>query len=112
RRAGPRQPGRTGRTTRPLGRADDDRFLFGRHAVHAAILNPERMMRRLLCLEAESATVTALVAEARAAGLSRPDVEVVARDRLERLVPAGAVHQGVVAEVVPLAAYDLDDLAR
>lgn len=80
-------------------------WLYGRHAVLAAIANPRRRVRRLLAL-AEAAPALS----AAAAAASRPPVEIVDRLALERLIPAQAVHQGMVAEVEPLPASTLDEL--
>ena len=75
--------------------------LWGRHAVTAALANPERTVRKLW------ATREAL------AGLDLPPVlPVVHADvaDLGRLVPADAPHQGLVAEVDPLEDVWLGDL--
>lgn len=74
---------------------------WGRHAVTAALANPERVVRKLW------ATREAL------AGLDLPPVlPVVHADvaDLGRLVPADAPHQGLVAEVDPLEDVWLGDL--
>ena len=94
------------------GSGVDDRHLFGVHAVRAALLNPDRSCRRLLCTEAAEGRAAEIVAEARALRLDRPAPQVIDRARLERLVPPGAVHQGLVAEVGPLPPTDLDDIGR
>ena len=118
---GPTAPPRRRRPRPPAGdvqRRDgkvggaDDRHLFGVHAVRAALLNPERSCRRLLCTEAAEDRAAEIVAEARSLRLDRPAPQVIDRARLERLVPPGAVHQGLVAEVGPLPPTDLDDIGR
>ena len=83
-----------------LGTKDRPRF-WGRHAVTAALANPERTVRKLW------GTREALV------GLDLPSTLPVtfadAAD-LGRLVPADAPHQGIVAEVEPLEEIWLGDL--
>ncbi|BBK43957.1 23S rRNA (guanosine(2251)-2'-O)-methyltransferase RlmB [Allostella vacuolata] len=83
-------------------------WLWGHHAVAAALANPARACRRLL-LVADSGQG---LAEAAAAlpPARRPLVESVERAALDRLLPAGSVHQGVALAADPLPAPDLEDL--
>jgi 23S rRNA (guanosine2251-2'-O)-methyltransferase len=78
-------------------------WLYGLHAVRAALANPARRIHRLwLTREAARQLATA--------GL---EPRLVERAELDRLLPAGAVHQGAAAEAEPLAEPHLDDcLAR
>jgi 23S rRNA (guanosine2251-2'-O)-methyltransferase len=74
---------------------------WGRHAVTAALANPERVVRKVY------ATQEAL------AGLDIPSAMSIVRAEvadLGRLVPADAPHQGVVADVEPLEEIWLGDL--
>ena len=83
----------------PAGRP---RF-WGRHAVTAALANPERVVRKLW------------VTREAAASLDIPPViPIVFADvqDLARLVPGDAPHQGVVAEVDPLEDIWLGDLLQ
>ncbi|MCA8907071.1 MAG: RNA methyltransferase, partial [Rhodospirillaceae bacterium] len=107
-------PGRRPHANRPGARPNrlPDKFLFGWHPVRAALLNPERPVHRLMCLDAAEAELAQAVADAKAAGIDRPAPQVLTRQRLERLVPPAAVHQGVVVEIGPLPPTDLDDLGR
>lgn len=89
------------------GKVDADGFLWGRHPVLAALSNPARKgMGRLL------ATAD------RAAELERDGVpnghkvEVIEAQALERMLPAGAVHQGLAFKVQPLEGVALEDLAE
>lgn len=84
--------------------------LFGVHAVTAALLNPDRVCRRLWATDAGAASVADALSRAAAAGRRAPDVRIVDRERLDRLFPAGTVHQGLVLEVDPLPEPDLSDL--
>jgi 23S rRNA (guanosine2251-2'-O)-methyltransferase len=75
--------------------------LYGRHAVMAALANPERRPIRLY------------VTHEAAAGLQVPPrLELLygSNDDLKRLVPEGAPHQGMVLEVAPLESPHLTDL--
>ncbi|WP_147164137.1 23S rRNA (guanosine(2251)-2'-O)-methyltransferase RlmB, partial [Pararhodospirillum oryzae] len=81
-------------------------WLFGHHAVEAALANPARRVRALYALPgAAEALPPDLIARP---GLDR---RVVDRDTLEALLPPGAVHQGLALGVAPLPAPDLDALA-
>ncbi len=75
--------------------------LWGRHAVTAALANPDRTVRKLW-----------LTREAAALLEVPPVIPVTYADvaDLGRLVPADAPHQGVVAEVDPLEDMWLGDL--
>jgi len=90
-----------------------DRWLYGRHAVAAALANPERRWRRLAALPAQEAEAAALVGSARAArrGDGEP-VRIVDRAALAALLPEGAVHQGLALDVEPLVAPNLAKVLR
>jgi 23S rRNA (guanosine2251-2'-O)-methyltransferase len=84
-------------------------WLYGRHAVIAALANPARSVRRFLCLSETAEEGTALLREARAA--ARPATpEIVERRALAALLPEGAVHQGLALQAEGLAAADLDSV--
>lgn len=78
-------------------------WLYGTHAVAAALANPARRKRRLL------ATEEALEGPLAAAALGGIAVESIARAQIDRVVP-GAVHQGVALEAYPLANPPLDSI--
>jgi 23S rRNA (guanosine2251-2'-O)-methyltransferase len=105
-----RNPPPRRRTGQP---AAAERWIYGRHAVTAALANPERGWRRLAALAGHEAEARALVAGARAVrrGGGAP-LRVLDRDALAALLPEGAVHQGLALEVEPLAGRGLDDLLR
>ena len=104
------RPGRPGRASgeaqeRPTGGAGGNLWLYGQHAVRAALANPRRVVRRHL--------VTEPVGGHAGAAVGRPAPEVVERRALEHLLPPGAAHQGVAAEVLALPAATLGEvLAR
>jgi 23S rRNA (guanosine2251-2'-O)-methyltransferase len=85
-------------------------WLYGRHPVLAALANPERRIFRLM-LTAEAAERSAR--ELPALGRTLPAPEMVPRERISERLPPGAVHQGFLAAVAPLAEAVLEDvLAR
>ncbi len=93
-------------------------WLYGRHAVAAALANPQRRWRRLAILAGQESEAAALVAAARAER-RRPrreqagePVEVLDRVAFNLLLPDGAVHQGWALAVEPLDPPDLDDVLR
>lgn len=69
-----------------------DYWLYGRHAVGAALANPARSLRRLLLAEPQGWLPEGLPL----------DAEVVGRAGIEQALPPGAVHQGVALKVAPL----------
>ena len=79
-------------------------WLYGHHAVEAALKNPKRKVKRLV--------LTERAAEALGKGLvGRVKHEVVDADAVSRLLPSGAVHQGVALECAPLPQGDIADIA-
>jgi 23S rRNA (guanosine2251-2'-O)-methyltransferase len=92
--------GRHGTPRRPAEPTARGLWLYGRHAVEAALANPQRSCHRLLA-----------TAEARArlgAGTQRPGLEVVTVERAEidRKLGAETVHQGLALSVAPLPKLD------
>ena len=79
-------------------------LLYGMHAVVEALANPRRKLGRLFVTE------NALARLKESAGEPRRPPMLVRGDELDRLLPAGAVHQGIALEAEPLPAYDIDDL--
>jgi len=75
-----------------------DYWLYGRHAVEAALANPGRNLRRLLLAESPDEALARKLAT-----LRLPlGPEVVGRTALEGTLPPGAVHQGLALRVEPL----------
>ena len=93
--------------------SDSGGWLYGRHAVAAALNNPARHWRRLAVLAGQEAEAQALVVAALA--IRRGDgepVRVLDRTALAALLPSGAVHQGLALAVEPLPEADFDDVLR
>ena len=76
-------------------------WLWGRHAVLAALANPRRRIHALL-----ATPETAGLVETRG-----PRPEIVPRVELAKSLPTGAVHQGLAARVAPLPGAALSLLA-
>jgi 23S rRNA (guanosine2251-2'-O)-methyltransferase len=82
------------------GRAGAENWLYGIHAVQAALANPRRKLGR--------AVLTARAAEAIGEKLlKRVRVEPADAEAITRLLPPGAVHQGAALEAQPLSGLDL-----
>ena len=84
---------------------DRGEWLYGRHAALAALGNPNRRVLRTLAT-AELAAEIAAVAGSR----PLPEVEIAERPAIARLLPDGAVHQGIAVRVEPLPLVALEDL--
>ena len=105
---------------RPAASSDADRghipferWIYGRHAVAAALNNPERRWYRLAVLTGQEQEAGTLIATAAAArrGNDEP-IRVLDRGDFAALLPEGAVHQGLALAVEPLAEPDLEDVLR
>ena len=83
-------------------------WLYGRHAVVAALDNPVRRVRRLVATEEGLAALGA--ATASFGERSALAVTTVERRELDRLLPLGAVHQGLALEAWPLPQPSLEEV--
>jgi len=106
----PTPPARGAADSAPRDRkpkVDADHWLWGRHPVLAALANPARKgMGRLLAVADRAAEIET--------GRLAPHghkVEVVDGPALARMLPAGAVHQGLAFKVQPLEGVALEDFA-
>jgi 23S rRNA (guanosine2251-2'-O)-methyltransferase len=113
------RPPRQIRTSRSRERLSDrsragERWLYGRHAVAAALANPERRWRRLVALAEREREAQQLLAGAVAERCSTTGagLQILDRMALAALLPSGSVHQGLVLEVEPLLELTLADLLR
>jgi 23S rRNA (guanosine2251-2'-O)-methyltransferase len=103
----PHRPAKPSRTVpRQVNRGGHQAvWLYGRHAVMAALANPERRIERLLA--------TKDVAERHAQEFTGRNPQILSRDELAQRLPAGAVHQGLAVLAAPLEESVLEDvLAR
>ncbi len=105
-----RRPGQDDRRKRfpprsPAERRPDSLWIYGIHAVLAALANPRREIRRIVATPNALTRITE-------AGARLPVAPEEANPRLlDRLLGGDAVHQGVAVEVAPLPALGLDALA-
>ena len=109
-----RRPSRLAPPSRPDARpADSERWIYGRHPVAAALVNPARRWQRLVALAGQEQEARALIAGARAArrGDGEP-IRVLDRAGFAAILPEGAAHQGLALAVDPLAEPDLEDVLR
>lgn len=92
-------PPREGRRRPPAGGAGGSpaEWLWGRHAVEAALANPARRVRRLLAVEAGRT--------------SDPRVELLPAAELARLLPSGVPHQGMALLADPPEPTPLEAMA-
>ena len=86
-------------------------WLYGQHAVAAALDNPRRKIRRLV-LTAEAGRNWAPAIETAGHARPLPGAEIVDKTELERLLPPGAIHQGIGALCEPLPTPAIEDVAR
>jgi 23S rRNA (guanosine2251-2'-O)-methyltransferase len=90
-----------------------ERWIYGRHAVAAALANPARRWHHLAVLTGQESEGSTLVAAAAASrGGDGEPMRVVDHDSLAAILPEGAVHQGLALAVEPLAEPDLADVLR
>ncbi len=78
-------------------------WLYGFHAVRAALLNPNRQIRRMVAIKPAAEK---LAEESKKRGIS---ANVLSPQDIGRLVPPDAVHQGVAIEVMPLPEQSLEE---
>lgn len=81
---------------------EDSHWLWGAHAVRAALANPERHCRKLLVVGSDPA-LQALAAKAKV------PVETLDAHGVARALPRDAVHQGVALLADPLEELDIHD---
>ena len=84
------------------GRTGREGWIYGLHAVQAALANPRRRLGRAILTARAAETIGAEL-------LSRVRVEPADAEAISRLLPPGAVHQGAALEALPLAAMELDE---
>jgi len=82
-------------------------WIYGRHAVMAALGNPARRVRRVVSLADSADEITAFLSR-RPANVRTPTAEILDRRTLEGLLPRDAVHQSVAIEADKLAEIDLE----
>ncbi|HEY1612988.1 MAG TPA: 23S rRNA (guanosine(2251)-2'-O)-methyltransferase RlmB [Rhizomicrobium sp.] len=78
-------------------------WLYGLHAVRAALENRRRTIRRCLLTERAAELLAAPLGQ-------RVRPELTTADKISRLLPQGAVHQGAALQCQPLPRLDLGEL--
>jgi 23S rRNA (guanosine2251-2'-O)-methyltransferase len=91
----------------PRQKVEPDNLIWGRHPVLAALANPARKgMGRLLATQERAE-------ELASGGLNHGhQIEIMDGPTLARMVPSGAVHQGLVFKVAPLEGVTLEEIAE
>ena len=84
-------------------RAADGLWLYGHHAVSAALANPRRKVLRLVLTERAAQEIGAKL-------LGRVKHDIADMNAINRLLPEGAVHQGVALQCEKLPKLDLEDV--
>lgn len=112
------KPGTTSQGTRPGPRrngpgpkrpnkAGDDSYLYGFHAVFAALANPDRDIKRLvLTRNAEAECARDGISLKNDAGIMP---ESMTSEDIADLLPHGAVHQGIALKASPLPELTIDE---
>jgi 23S rRNA (guanosine2251-2'-O)-methyltransferase len=85
-------------------------WIYGRHAVRAALTNPTRRCHRLIATAETAAEAQKLLGETQARLLPDFRTETLDRSRLEALLAKGAVHQGLALLAEPLPQAFLEDV--
>lgn len=85
-------------------------LLYGVHAVSAAWVNPNRRIRDLFVTESGLEALEAAFQKASDAELDRPEPRLVEKEEIDKLLPPGAVHQGVALSCAPLAEVEIEDI--
>ncbi len=83
--------------------------LYGLHAVREAWLNESRTIHTLYLTEQAQRGFEQTILEARKNGLRRPDPQIIEKHKLEKMLPRGAVHQGIALSCTPAEEYDVQD---
>ena len=112
------RPARAVSSRKNAGRGRKDRkkdgavWIYGVHAVLAAISNPRRNCRRIVAASPQSAQglESRLAEAAQSCGAERPRLEIRDRRELGSLLPRDAVHQGAAALCDPLPETALEDV--
>ncbi|HEY1961782.1 MAG TPA: RNA methyltransferase [Rhizomicrobium sp.] len=78
-------------------------WLYGLHAVRAALANPRRKVNRAVLTDHAADAIGRPL-------LARVRQEITAAEAVARLLPSGAVHQGAALACEPLARRDLADV--
>jgi len=101
----PQAPREHHRDAHAQGQPEGPYWIYGHHAVTAALGNPERKLLRLARTGADIEP-----GEVEGGSGDWPEWEQVPRDILESWLPFGAVHQGIAVKVHPLPEHGIEDV--
>ena len=82
--------------------------LYGFHAVREAWLNPARKIHALYITDQAAKGFAPVLSEAQS--LDRPEPTQIDKSALDKMLPKGAVHQGLALETEPLENAFIQDL--
>jgi 23S rRNA (guanosine2251-2'-O)-methyltransferase len=106
-----KKSGNQGRNTPSSG--NFSAWLFGTHAVLAALANPKRQCQRLAIASQTANGLEPLVVDAaQLGGHDNLVVEIRDKNELSALLPPNAVHQGVALLSAPLESPHIEDLCK
>jgi 23S rRNA (guanosine2251-2'-O)-methyltransferase len=88
---------------RPAATSPGALWLYGLHAVQAALANPRRKLGRAILTPRAIETLGSKL-------LGRVRVDTAEPSAIDKLLPPGAVHQGAALEAWPLKSRDLDEI--
>lgn len=84
--------------------------IYGFHAAREAWLNEERTIHALYLTEQAQRGFESTMHESHKKGLQRPTHTLIDKQKLEKMLPRGAVHQGIALSCSPAEEYDVQDL--
>ena len=82
-------------------------ILYGRHAVFAALANPERNIGKILTTREN---FDELKAHCQRHNIDPAKIQIVERSDINKLLPADAVHQGYALYCAPLHGYTIEEI--
>ncbi len=83
--------------------------IYGFHAVSAAWLNEDRSIHELYITSQAQSGFEGTLLEAKRSKLTRPTPTIIDKHKLEKMLPRGAVHQGIAIACTPLEESDIQD---
>lgn len=98
--------GATGKGATGKGAAGANSMLWGFHTVREALRSPQRKITELFASEPAAARLETEIAA------KETRLTIVPPADIDRMLPAGAVHQGLAARVLPLPQPDLSELPQ
>ena len=98
------------KSDRPSYGAPSSTYLYGFHSVTEALLNPKRILQRLLCTQNGYESIKETWREAKDNDIRLPEVITMEKEDIDRLLPRDAVHQDILLDCQPLEETLLIDL--